>query len=151
MSEFEWRSEIRKLSGAVEPARDLWPTIEARIAALPNRRSRRPLIFSMAAGLLVACGAMVFAWRLHTAAPVESPTVASTAAVTNVPNKHKHARADLAQPAHPVLAAASLDLDDASADIQEALEQRPDAVFLVGLLNRTNGQRMRLLKQSYAG
>jgi hypothetical protein len=151
MSEFEWRSEMRKLSGAVEPARDLWPTIEARIAALPNRRSRRPLIFSMAAGLLVACGAMVFAWRLHTTAPVESPAVASTTAVTNAPNKHKHARADLAQPAHPVLAAASLDLDDASADIQEALEQRPDAVFLVGLLNRTNGQRMRLLKQSYAG
>jgi len=150
MSEFEWRSEMRKLGGAIEPARDLWPTIEARIAALPNRRSRRPFIFSVAAALLVACGAAVFAWRLHTATPVVSPAVAS-ATVTNVPNKHKHAQADLAQPAHPVLAAASLDLDDASADIQEALEQRPDAVFLVGLLNRTNGQRMRLLKQSYAG
>jgi hypothetical protein len=151
MSEFEWRSEMRKLSGAIEPARDLWPAIEARIAALPNRRSRRPLIFSMAAALLVACGAAVSAWRLHTVAPVSPPDVVATAAVTDVPNKHKHAETDLVQPAHPTLAAAALDLNDASADIQEALEQRPDAVFLVGLLNRTNSQRMRLLKRSYAG
>ena len=151
MSEFEWRSEMRKLGGAIEPARDLWPSIEARIAMLPNRRSRRPLIFSMAAALLVACGAAVFAWRLHIAAPAVSPDVASVAAVTNVANKHKHAQADLPQPAHPALAAAALDLNDASEDIQEALEQRPDAVFLVGLLNRTNSQRLRLLKQSYAG
>lgn len=150
MSEFEWRSEMRKLGGPIEPARDLWPTIESRIAALPNRRSRRPLILSMAAGLLVACGAAVFAWRLHTVTPVASPNVASVAA-NDVPNKRKRADADFAQPAHPTLASAALDLNDASADIQEALEQRPDAVFLVGLLNRTNGQRMRLLKQSYAG
>lgn len=151
MSEFEWRNEMRKLGGPVDPASDLWPTIESRIAALPNRRGQLPLILSIAATLLVACGAAVFAWRLHAVAPVASPGIASTAAATDVPNKHKHAQTDLAEPAHPVLAAAALDLDDASANIQEALEQRPDAVFLVGLLNRTNGQRMRLLKRSYAG
>ena len=30
-TEFEWRNEMRKLGGAVEPARDLWPAIHARI------------------------------------------------------------------------------------------------------------------------
>jgi hypothetical protein len=146
MSEFEWRSEMRKLDGPVEPARDLWPTIESRIAALPNRRSRRPFGFSIAAAVLVACGALVFAWQLHTSTPAPVPIVASS---SDVAIKHKHS--DIAQPAHPALAAAALDLDDASTNIQEALEQRPDAVFLVGLLNRTNGQRLRFMKQSYAG
>ena len=74
----------------------------------------------------------------------------SVAAVTEGSIKHKH-QVEFAQPAHPTLAAATLDLNDASTNIQEALEQRPDAVFLVGLLNRTNSQRLRLLKQSYAG
>jgi hypothetical protein len=148
MSEFEWRSEMRKLGDPVEPTRDLWPSIESRIAALPNRRSRRPLVFSIAAAMLVACGALVFAWQLRTSTPAPVQIVAST---TDVTTKHKHADADVAQPAHPALAAAALDLDDASTNIQEALEQRPDAVFLVGLLNRTNGQRLRLMKQSYAG
>jgi hypothetical protein len=148
MSEFEWRSEMRKLGGPVEPARDLWPSIESRIAELPNRRSRRPLVFSIAAAILVACGALVFAWQLRSSTPAPVQIVAST---TDVSTKRKHADADVAQPAHPALAAAALDLDDASTNIQEALEQRPDAVFLVGLLNRTNGQRLRLLKQSYAG
>ena len=151
MSEFEWRNGMRKLGGPVEPARDLWPSIESRIAALPNRRSRRPLIFSIAAALLVACGAMVFAWRLHGSAPSPSANLATTTAVPDNAVKRKRADADIVQPAHPALAAAALDLNDASADIQEALEQRPDAVFLVGLLNRTNAQRMRLLKRSYAG
>jgi hypothetical protein len=149
MNEFEWRSEMRKLGDPVEPARDLWPSIESRIAALPNRRSRRPFIFSIAAAVLVACGALVFAWQLRTSTPMPAQNVAS--ATADVPTKHKRADADVAQPAHPALAAAALDLDDASTNIQEALEQRPDAVFLVGLLNRTNGQRLRLMKQSYAG
>ena len=148
MSEFEWRSEMRKLGGPVEPVRDLWPSIESRIAALPNRRSARPFGFSIAAAVLVACGALVFAWQLRDSPPAPVPMVAST---TNITPKHKRIDADVVQPAHPALAAAALDLDDASATIQEAFEQRPDAVFLVGLLNRTNGQRLRLIKQSYAG
>ena len=95
-NEFAWRQPMRELDRAVEPARDLWPQIHARIAAAETRRGRWPRI-----GLAIA--------------------------------------------------AAAQDLDSASADLQQALEQRPDAVFLVGLLNRTNGQRMRLLREPYAG
>jgi hypothetical protein len=59
---------------------------------------------------------------------------------------------DWAVPADPQLAATVQNLDSASAQLQNALEQRPDAVFLVGLLNRTNAQRLRLMRKSpYAG
>jgi hypothetical protein len=51
-------------------------------------------------------------------------------------------------PDDPTLAASAQNLDNASAQLQDALEQRPDAVFLVGLLNRTNSMRLRLLRKS---
>lgn len=135
-SEFEWRNGLRKLEGAVEPARDLWPQIHGRIAQAP-RRARWPG-FAAAAALLVAVGAGVLVWRTHGDAPPELDASARTAL-------------DWAQPTNPLLAAAAQDLDGASAQLQQALEQRPDAVFLVGLLNRTNSQRMRLMQAPRAG
>ena len=135
--EFEWRSGLRKLDGAVEPARDLWPQIQARIAQAPRRGAHWPR-YAAAAGLLVALGAGVLAWRTHGDALPELDASARTAL-------------DWAQPANPLLAAAAQDLDGASAQLQQALEQRPDAVFLVGLLNRTNSQRMRLMQAPRAG
>jgi hypothetical protein len=137
-NEFEWRNEMRKLEGPVQPARDLWPQIQAGIAMAPARRSHWPR-FAAAAALLVACGSGAVAWRvLHTAAEPALDPSARTAL-------------DWAQPANTSLAAAAQDLDGASAQLQQALEQRPDAVFLVGLLNRTNNQRMRLLQAPRAG
>ena len=59
---------------------------------------------------------------------------------------------DWAVPADPALVASAQNLDDASAQLQDALEQRSDAVFLVGLLNRTNAMRLRLMRKSpYSG
>jgi len=136
-SEFEWRNGMRKLDGAVEPARDLWPQIHARIAPAARRRTQWPR-FAAAAALLVALGAGVLAWRTHGDDMPELDASARTAL-------------DWAQPANPLLAAAAQDLDGASAQLQQALEQRPDAVFLVGLLNRTNSQRMRLMQAPRAG
>jgi hypothetical protein len=136
-TEFEWRNGMRKLGGPVEPVRDLWPQIQAGIAMAPARRSHWPR-FAAAAALLVACGSGVLAWRMHTPAEPALDASARTAL-------------DWAQPANPSLAAAAQDLDGASAQLQQALEQRPDAVFLVGLLNRTNSQRMRLMQAPSAG
>jgi hypothetical protein len=136
-SEFQWRSEMRKLDTPVQPQRDLWPNILARITAAPRRRARWPL-FAAAATVLVALGAGTLAWRVYEPAPQPLDASARTAL-------------DWAQPNNPTLAAAAQDLDGASAQLQQALEQRPDAVFLVGLLNRTNGQRMRLLQAPSAG
>ena len=145
MSEFEWRNGMRKMGGPIEPSRDLWPDIEAHITAMPQpRRSRMPE-FAIAATLLVACASALIIWQMRGTQPVPPPVVA----VVQKPVINRIDSDDVAP--HKVLTNAADDLDDASSSIQQALEQRPDAVFLVGLLNRTNGQRMRVLKQSTAG
>ena len=149
MSEFEWRNGMRKVGGPVEPGRDLWPDIAAKISAVPqDKRPSRLPSYAIAAGVLVACGAVLFAWQLQNKPVPQQPAVAvNTPApkrVINVVENDEHAP-------RKVLANASDELSDASASIQQALEQRPDAVFLVNLLNKTNSQRLRVMKKSYAG
>ena len=163
-TEFEWRNEMRKLGGPVEPARDLWPGIAARIAAqpVPAAPSRRRALgwLALAATLVVAIGAVLTAQRWQQHAPtVVAPPVIAEAPIAPTPTPTRTASADLphtaldwAVPDDPRLAATAQDLDNASAQLQDALEQRPDAVFLVGLLNRTNAMRLRLMRKSpYAG
>jgi hypothetical protein len=140
-NEFAWRSGMRQLGGSVEPVHDLWPGIAAQIATRSTpRQSRWQIAFAIAATVVIALGAGLVAQRgnwqnLSADARATAPTAMGWA-----------------QPHDAKLVAAARDLDDASAQIQQALEQHPDAVFLVGLLNRANGQRMRLLKQqSYTG
>jgi uncharacterized protein HemY len=137
--EFEWRSGMRHLGGGVEPANDLWPNIAAQIASRPTARQNNwQIAFALAATLVIALGAGLAAqrgnWQTLSADSHVAP-IAPTAM-------------DWAQPRDAKLAAAARDLDNASANLQQALEQRPDAVFLVGLLNRANGQRMRLLRHN---
>lgn len=150
--EFEWRNQMRKLGGPVEPARDLWPAIAARVgaAAVPARPRRRVGAWlAMAATLVAAVGAGGMAWRAQHSATARHPQ-AQPAVATTAPRADELPPTALgwALPADPALAASARKLDDASAQLQHALEQRPDAVFLVGLLNRTNAQRLRLMRKS---
>lgn len=158
-SEFEWRNEMRKLGGAVEPGRDLWPGIASRIGAEQAPARRHTLgWFALAASLIVAIGAALMLQRNHPAAPVAaapdqpaaSPVQVAAAppATTTPASELPHTALDWAVPDDPRLAATAQDLDNASAQLQDALEQRPDAVFLVGLLNRTNSMRLRLMRKS---
>jgi hypothetical protein len=144
-NEFEWRDQMRKLGNPVEPARDLWPAVAAQIAAQRPRRARFSRIgMAIAASLLIAFAASLVAQRTQQ----HRSAVAEGSYEDAIPRP----ALDWAQPNNPALAAAAQDLDGASTQLQQALEQNPDAVFLVGMLNRTNGQRMRLLQQSpYAG
>jgi len=137
-NEFAWRSEMRKLGGNVEPSHDLWPNIAAQIATRTTARQNRwQIAFAVAATLVIAFGAGLVARRGNW------QTQSTDARVAAAPTAM-----DWAQPRDAKLAVAARDLDDASAQLQQALEQHPDAVFLVGLLNRANGQRMRLLRQT---
>ncbi len=164
-NEFLWRNQMRKQAEAVEPGHDLWPAIAARLATTTasHRRSRRSQIgwLAIAATLVVAGGASLTAWRWQRAAPMPAP-VAVTASdsqqvaaqpIAAQPVANSTAPApeltalDWAVPDDPALAATAQNLDNASAQLQDALEQRPDAVFLVGLLNRTNSMRLRLLRK----
>src|SRR5580765_2514782 len=146
--EFQWRNQMRKLNEAVETARDLWPDIAARIAqpvaTAPRRQWRRPAL-ALAASLVLGVGAVFTASQLHR--PDSTPMVAVDAA-HDAGDGAALTALDWARPADPKLAAAAQDLDKASADLQAALEARPDAVFLVSMLNRTNAQRMRLVRQA---
>jgi len=155
-NEFDWRNEMRKHGGAVEPARDLWPAIAARIATMPAEQSaparRRHLPWiAIAATLLIAIGAGVFVLRgaapQHSAQAIaDAPSAA--AAVAQADAQLPATALEWAIPDDPTLARTAQNLDHASAQLQDALEQRPDAVFLVGLLNRTNSMRLRLLRKS---
>jgi len=158
-NEFLWRNQMRKQAEAVEPARDLWPAIAARLATTTasHRRSRRSQIgwLAIAATLVVAGGAGLTAWRWQHAVRVPAPVaVTEIRPDTGQPVASTIATApeltalDWAVPDDPALAASAQNLDNASAQLQDALEQRPDAVFLVGLLNRTNSMRLRLLRKS---
>ena len=164
-NEFLWRNQMRKQAEPVEPEHDLWPAIAARLTttAASHRRSRRSQLgwLAIAATLVVAGGAGLTAWRWQRAVPL--PPVAMTATdaqpvaaqpVVAQPVANSGAATaeltalDWAVPDDPALVASAQNLDSASAQLQDALEQRPDAVFLVGLLNRTNSMRLRLLRKS---
>ena len=161
-NEFLWRNQMRKQAEAIEPEHDLWPAIAARLttATAAHRRSRRSRIgwLAIAATLVVAGGAGLTAYRWQRASRVPAPVAVTTADVQPVAAEPvadsvtapaaELTALDWAVPDDPTLAASAQNLDNASAQLQDALEQRPDAVFLVGLLNRTNSMRLRLLRKS---
>jgi hypothetical protein len=158
-NEFEWRNQMRKQADAVEPEHDLWPAIAARLKATADASRRRSWRshagwLAFAATLVVAGGAGLTAYRWQRALPVPAVDVAQYAAkqpvqaVASDGGQLPRTALDWAMPEDPALAATAQNLDNASAQLQDALEQRPDAVFLVGLLNRTNSMRLRLLRKS---
>lgn len=144
-TELQWRNELRKFGGDVAPTSDLWPQIAARIAVRPATQRWR-MGLGMAATMIVACGVATIAWR--TQSRVAEPIAAATPSHAAAGIAADSAPLAWAMPANPVLATAARDLDAANVQLQRAIEQNPQAVFLVGLLNRTNDQRMRLLRQA---
>ena len=163
-NEFEWRSEMRKLGGPVEPARDLWPVIAGRLDGAPrqterNSRRRHGAWIAIAATLVVAGGAGMTAYRWQRAPAAPEPVVERVVVapgktplpVATTATELPRTALEWATPEDPALAATAQNLDYASAQLQDALEQRPDAVFLVGLLNRTNSMRLRLMRKAPTG
>lgn len=143
-NEFAWRNQLRGLRGDVEPARELWPSIAARIAVRPATQRWRSGL-GLAAALVVAAGVGALAWR--TSSP---PAVPLAAATVPTPVAPEGVALAWAIPKGSQLAVGARDLDAASAALQQAIERQPRALFLVGLLNRTNDQRLRLLRQAQA-
>src|SRR5262252_10330379 len=90
-SEFEWRNQMRKLGGPVEPECDLWPSIAARIANEPAQVSttarRRHLGWiALAATILVAVGAALTVYRLPHVAPARVEATVAAAPVPSSPS-----------------------------------------------------------------
>ncbi len=150
MNDFEFQRRLRELNVPRIPSSDLWPAIAERIGSadigLPVAGRRRGwLPVAAAAGVLLA---IVGAALLQDLPRRESApgAVATTSTSTQDFRISPRAARDAARVhgSDPRLAGAVLVLDAAHDELAEALERRPDAVFLVSLLNRTNTQRMKL-------
>lgn len=148
MTDFEIQRGLRAMNAPREPATDLWAGIAARIAAedgathLPRRRSHW-LPFALAAGTLLAVtGATLLGLQMHAASDLAQQTVPLQKPARITPAQALDSTR--APDGDPRLAGAAVVLDAAHAELEQALEQQPDAVFLVSLLNRTNARRMKL-------
>ncbi len=143
MTDFEIQRRLRELNTPRPPQTDLWAAIAPRLAgnestlAAPRRYRWLPL--AAAASLLaVIAGTLVFGVREQNA-PYDMTATSVAALTSRDARDFAHARGD-----DPRLVGAVVVLDAAHAELEQALDQRPDAVFLVGLLNRTNARRMQL-------
>jgi hypothetical protein len=145
------RWQLRSLRRELEPSRDLWPDIAARIAATPQttytRRKRRAwLPMAMAASLLLALG--VF-WRLAPA-PAGDMLIRNEAAAMSQQYQNAFDQLASAQQtsAHPEVTAALQDLDHSAAQIRNAIERSPDSRFLLEQLRRTYARRLALTQRA---
>ncbi|MEO7433825.1 MAG: hypothetical protein ABIR62_17800 [Dokdonella sp.] len=153
MSDFELQRRLRAMNEARPPQNDLWSGIAARIAAeesaaaTRHRRNGR-LPFAAAAALLacVITGSLVLGLRgpgseLARQTGTHSALASSQKLRDFARDARESSRASMGDPR---LIGAAVVLDSAHAELEQALELRPDAVFLVSLLNRTNARRMKL-------
>lgn len=148
--DFQWRCQLRDLSGPVQPQRELWLDIAARIAAepAPQAAPRRRWGVALAAAASVALAVLAAALLQRPSLPEVAHSAAEAdpaAAIAMVEQQFKQVRTQ-----DPRLAAAAVELDAAADEIRQMLQQQPDAVFLVGLLNRTNERRLKLARMGLA-
>lgn len=147
MTDFELQRDLRALRGPRQPQTDLWAGISARIESrtamtLPSRK-RRWLPLATAAALALAVSAGLFSLALQRQHVDRGQ--ASIDSTLSVSEQITRAR-ELAASGDPRLAGAEVVLDAASTELEHALQQQPDAVFLVGLINRTHAQRRKLAR-----
>ncbi|WP_300616746.1 hypothetical protein [Dokdonella sp.] len=148
MNDFEIQRRLREMNAPRTPPIDLWPAIEKRIASeehevrLPMRRRTWPPLAAAAAVLFTVLGGVAL---LHRQGADSTPDFATLNA--NSFERVSPTDADLARRApggDPRLAGAAVVLDAAQIEIRQAISERPDAAFLVDLLNRTNARRSKL-------
>ena len=152
MNEFELRRELREQRSDREPGRDLWPQIARRLQTeasasdeLAPKRRRNWLPLSAAAAIAVSLSAGIFSMAMQGQAVVTSPDFGERPHGLSVQNQIERAH-ELALTVDPRLAGAEIVVDAANAELEEALRQQPDAVYLVGLINRTHAQRRKLAR-----
>ena len=149
MTEFEIQRDLRAMNAPRMPQRDLWPSIAARIEAAPDEAvsrvvRRRWIPLAAAAGTVLAIAGSLLVFTLRERVPTSSDFDYGMAMRVERITPKEAREAALRTGEDPRLAGANVVLDAAHSELQQALEQHPDAVFLVSLLNRTNAQRMKL-------
>lgn len=146
MNEFELQRQLRGLREPIAPRRDLWSGIESRID--PSKRqpvvpARRRWPMALAASLFVGVLSSVALFSMHTEMQNETTVAASRGESVKV--RIERARQQ-ARSGDPRLAGSEVVLDSAISELETALQQQPDATFLVGLINRTHAQQRRIAR-----
>ncbi len=145
------RWQLRALRRDAPPARDLWPDIAARLAAVPQAAAPRPprrraAPFALAASVLLA---VAMTWQLqHHQAPAAGPLIQREAAALTRDYTGALAQLDAHGQASPELAPALHALDRSAADIRRAIATDPDARFLLERLRRTYARRLALTQRA---
>lgn len=143
MNEFEWLRQTRALREPVSPRRDLWSGIDAAldaatttapVARRTTHRVQRWLIAASFAGLSLFAGSLAVHLRER---PV---TTAANASPSN---------AERWRPNDPRLAGAAVELDAASMELRQAMEQAPNSPALQRLLYRTQKQQSQLRQMEH--
>lgn len=151
MSETELRWQLRQLPRDIEPPRDLWPSIAARLP--PVRPARRRL--GWLAGLAVAaslCVAVGIAWQ-QARPPAPDPQAQLVQREAQALTREYEAAlvqfdgAPLPAPIEPALAT----LDQSAAEIRRAMDSDPGARYLLDQLRRTYSRRLSLTQRAVTG
>ena len=120
------------------------------VPVAPARRPHRhwPWLAGAAAAVLVLVGA-VNQWQPSVPAPVASPLQMQANALTN--EYHKAIAAIPQQQLPPELRPALREIDASANSIRRAIDQSPQAGFLLGQLQRTYALRLELTRQALDG
>jgi hypothetical protein len=130
MNTFDQRRQLRALKRDIEPRRDLWPDIAARLQPHTATTSSRRLPWaSVAAVVLISLLIGTMTLRL----PISSSIDGGVALQTS------HWK-----PSDPRLTGAAIEFDAAESEIRLAMQQAPDAGFLHRIQQRTHAQQVRL-------
>lgn len=148
MGETELRWGLRQLPRERDLPADLWPGIAARLA--PPRRRAWPWLtgLALAASLVLALGL-----ALPPAGPQAAPRTASLEREADALAREYQVALDqftgavLPAPLESDLAT----LDQSAVEIRRALEQDPDAVYLLEQLRRTYARRLSLTQRAVLG
>ena len=152
MSEHELRWQLRQLPREIDPPRDLWPGIAARLAAPAPARRRWPDWLALAACLCLAVG-LAASLKPAPPAPAESPRAELVQREADALTREYLAAlgqfrgAPLPEPLQPALDT----LDRSALEIREALAADPDAVYLLDQLKRTYTRRLTLTQRALVG
>ena len=153
MTDHELRWQLRQLPREIEPTRDLWPGITARLQPPAAAKRRRPWLagFALAACLCLAVGLAVVL------GPASSPAADPSAELVRreaqaLTREYQAALLELqAAPVPGDLAPALATLDASAGEIREAMAEQPGSAHLLDQLKRTYSRRLALTQRAALG
>jgi hypothetical protein len=152
MSDTELRWQLRQLPRELDPPRDLWPGIEARLGRAKPRRRPWLVGLAMAAGLCLAVG---LSWQLQPPPAVGAEDFRAELVRREAKALTREFQAAMVQfegaPVPAPLVPALSTLDQSAADIRLAIAADPGSVQLLDQLRRTYSRRLSLTQRAVTG